>query len=114
KLEISADKVLAELAKMGFSNISDFIRVQKDGSAYVDLSAMTREQAAAIQQITVDEYTEGRGEAAREVKRVRIHLADKNRSLELLGKHLKLFTDPDQDKPTRIEVVIQHVGGDRK
>ena len=48
---------------------------------------------AAIQQVTVDEFVDGRGKNVREVKHTRLKLADKNRSLELLGKHLKLFTE---------------------
>ena len=114
KLDLSAEKVLGELSKMGFANMFDYVSLDENGDVHVDLSKLKRDQAAAIHEITVDEYMEGRGEGARVVKRVRLHLADKNRSLELLGKHLKLFTDPDQDKPTRIEVVIQHVGGDGK
>ena len=91
KLDLSAEKVLSELAKMGFANLSDYIRTTKEGDAYIDLSELTREQVAAIQEITVDEYVEGRGKDSREVKRVRLKLADKNRSLELLGRYLKLF-----------------------
>ncbi len=92
KQEISAEKVLAELSKMGFSNLLDYMSVES-GEAYLDLSKMTREQAAAMQEITVDEYTDGRGDGARQVKRTRFKLADKARSLELLGKYLKLFAD---------------------
>jgi phage terminase small subunit len=92
KLGLTAESVLSELGRMAFSNMLDYVTVQ-GGDAYVDLSKLTREQAAAIQEITVDEYTEGRGEQARQVKRPRFKLADKRGSLELLGKHLKLFTD---------------------
>jgi len=92
KLGLSADRILEELGRMAFSNMLDYVTVQ-NGAAYVDLSKLTREQAAAIQEITVDEYTEGRGEQARQVKRTRFKLADKRGSLELLGRHLKIFTD---------------------
>ena len=93
KLDLSAEKVLSELSSMGFSNMLDYIKTTEEGSAYVDLSNLTREQAAAIPEITVDEYVEGKGKHARKVKRTRLKLVDKIRSLELLGKHLKLFTE---------------------
>jgi phage terminase small subunit len=93
RTEITAARVLEELGKLGFANMLDYVTVQGDGSAYVDLSALTREQAAAIQEITVDEYMEGRGEFARPVKRTKVKLADKRGALELLGRHLKMFIE---------------------
>lgn len=92
KLDLSAEKVLSELARMGFANFCDYLRTTEEGDTSVDLSMLTREQAAAIQEVIVDEYMEGRGKKARKVKRTRVKLADKNRSLELLGKYLKMFT----------------------
>ena len=93
KLDLSAEVVLDELKKMGLSNMMDYIETTADGGAVVDLSALTRDHAAAVQEVTVDTYMDGKGEDAREVKRIKFKLADKNRSLELLGKHLKLFTE---------------------
>ena len=93
KLEISADKVLGELAKMGFSNMLDYMRADEDPEFRLDFSKLTREQAAAIQEYTVD-ATGGTGDGERkQVMRTRFKLADKARSLELLGKYLKLFAD---------------------
>ena len=93
KLEISADKVLGELAKMGFSNMLDYMRADEDGEFRLDFSKLTREQAAAIQEYTVD-ATGGTGDGERkQVMRTRFKLADKARSLELLGKYLKLFVE---------------------
>jgi len=92
KLGSTAEKVLGELMRLGFSNISDYITIQ-GGDAYVDLSELTREQAAAIQAIEVETYVEGNGKDAKTVKRTKFKLVDKTRSLDLLGKHLKLFTD---------------------
>jgi phage terminase small subunit len=93
KLDLSAHKVLRELMHMGFANMLDYITPQPDGTAYVDLSKLTRDQAAAIQEVTVDEWTEGRGDAARTIQRVKFKLGDKRGSLELLGRYLKMFTD---------------------
>ena len=44
-----------------------------------------------MQEITVDEYMDGSSPDARPVKRIRFKLTDKVRSLELLGRYLKLF-----------------------
>ena len=95
KLDLDAEKVLSELSRMGFSNILDYVKVTKEGDAYVDLSNLTREQVAAIQEVTVKEYREGKGKGkdARKVKRTRLKLVDKIRSLGLLGRHLKLFAE---------------------
>jgi phage terminase small subunit len=97
RLNISADAVLQELAKIAFANMMDYVTIQ-EGEAYVDLSKVTREQAAAIQEITAETYVDGykgKGEEKKPivVKRTRFKLADKRASLELLGKHLKLFTE---------------------
>lgn len=97
RLNISADAVVQELARIAFANMMDYVTVQ-GGDAYVDLSRVTREQAAAIQEITSETYVdgyEGKGEEKKPivVKRTKFKLGDKRASLELLGKHLKLFTD---------------------
>ena len=91
RTEITVARVLDELAKIGFANMHDFIRTTEDGVAYTDLSQLTRDEAAAISEIIVDEYKEGRGEDARDVRKVRIKLHDKQAALEKLGKHLGMF-----------------------
>jgi phage terminase small subunit len=54
-LKVTQDQVVREFAKLAFVNMQDFITVQADGSAYTDLSKLTRDQAVAIQEITVDQ-----------------------------------------------------------
>lgn len=94
KAAITKADVLAELAKIGFANMLDYVKVQEGtGDAYVDLSKLTRDTAAAIQEVTVEEYTEGRGESARDVKRVKFKLADKKGALVDIGKHLGMFIE---------------------
>lgn len=93
KLDITAERVLRELALLGFANMEDYMRVGSDGDPYLDFSALSRDQAAALQEVTVEDFKEGRGEDARDVRRVKFKLADKRAALVDLGKHLKLFTE---------------------
>jgi phage terminase small subunit len=90
---ITRTRVVHELALIGFANMLDYITPQPDGTAYVDLSQLTRDQAAAIGEVTVEEYIEGRGEDARDVKRVKFKLSDKQGALEKLGKVLGMFRE---------------------
>ena len=89
----SPDRVLRELCLIGFSNMADFVVAYEDGTATLDFSNMSRDQAAAIQEFVVDEYMDGRGEDARPVKRTRFKLADKKGALVEIGRHLGMFTD---------------------
>jgi phage terminase small subunit len=43
--------------------------------------------------MTVDDFVDGRGEDARDVRRVRFKLADKRSALVNLARHLSLFKD---------------------
>jgi phage terminase small subunit len=97
KLEITAEKVLGRIERNADANMYDYIRILESGEAVVDLSALTREQAYSIQEITVDETAGGSGDGVRErVKRTRFRLKDTLGANELLGRYLKLWTDKVQ------------------
>lgn len=115
KIEINALCVLQEIARCAFANMGDYITVNAAGDAYIDLSKLTREQSSAIQEITVDVYTEGRGEEAREVKRTKLKLVPKTPALEMLGRHLLLFKEREEAAAAggnKIEIVIRSVAGE--
>jgi phage terminase small subunit len=90
---VEATRVLHELAKLAFANMADYMRVGPGGDPVLDFSKLTRDQAAALVEVTVEDYVDGRGEDARQVRRVKFKLASKLVALELLGKHLGLFKD---------------------
>lgn len=56
RTQITADRVLEELAKLGFSNMLDYLRISDEDDPFVDLSQMSREQAAAVQEVTVEDF----------------------------------------------------------
>lgn len=93
KLEVTAERVIAELALLGFANIQDFMKAGTNGEPYLDFSGLTRDQAAALAEVTVEDFVDGRGEDARDVKRVKFKLWDKRQALVDLGKHLGLFVE---------------------
>lgn len=116
------DEVLIELARLAFSNMEDFTRRTPDGELVADFSKATREQMAAVQEITSEVYMEGSGEDAERVKRTKFKLADKRGPLTDLCKHLGGFIerfaavnpdgtaverDPtDNDLPRRIAFIL--------
>jgi phage terminase small subunit len=93
KLEITADRVLEELGRIGFANMADYMRSNADGDPYLDFSGLTREQAAALAEVTVEDFKDGRGDDARDVRRVKFNLADKRAALVDVGRHLGMFKD---------------------
>jgi len=93
RLEITQERVVAELARIGFANMLDYMTIGVDGDAFVDLSGLTEDQAAAISEIVVEDFKDGRGKDARDVRKVKFKLHDKKAALLQLGKHLGMFKD---------------------
>ena len=87
RTELTIDRVVLELAKIAFSDMAHYVRF--DGAtAYTDFSAMPPGATAAISEIVVDEFTDGRGDGARDVKRTKFKLHGKQAALDALLKHL--------------------------
>lgn len=91
KAGVTIERVVAEIEKVAFANTGDYYRTTPDGDPYVYLAELTREQQAALSEITVEDYKEGRGEDARDVRKVRFKLHDKLAALRMLGEHLGAF-----------------------
>lgn len=84
RTEINQDKVLKELACLGHSNIKDYIKHAADGFIqFKDIDKISEEDAKAIESIKVN-YKEGR---------IEFKLHSKTRTLDMIGRHLGIFTD---------------------
>ncbi len=74
---VSRERNVAELARMAYANVADYTRL--DGSDRItDLSEATRDQLAAVQEITVEYLTDGR-------RRIRVKLHDKKAAIAELN-----------------------------
>lgn len=111
RTEVTQDRVVAELAKIGFANMKNYMRSRSDGDPYLDFSALTDDQAAALAEVTVDDYVDGRGENSRAVKRVKFKLHDKRAALVDLGRHLGIFTDKvEHSGALTLEGLLEKIG----
>lgn len=98
KFEVTREMIIAEQMKIGFANMGDYARIHGD-ALVTDFSKTTRDQLAAVQEITTEVYMEGKGEDAQPVKKIKFKLADKGRALEYLGRQFGL---------SNVNVKIEH------
>ena len=78
---VSADRVVRELARIAFADVTDVM----DLAASDVREDIGRDDSAALAKIKRKRTSDG--------VECEIHMHDKNRALELLGKHLGLFTE---------------------
>ncbi len=85
RLEIDADRVVQEFAKVGFANAGDYFDWGPDGITVRSKDDLTPEQQAAVAEVS-ETTTEHGGT-------IRVKLHNKLDALEKLGRHLGLFKD---------------------
>jgi phage terminase small subunit len=87
---ITAERVLHELALIGFANPDDYFIWSDDGVTVKPSDMLTRDQMAAVCQV---EETRLRGE-----RTIKVRMADKQKALDLLGKHFSMWGAPSADQ----------------
>lgn len=94
RTEITADRVLQELAHVAFANTTDFVKLSGGRVFLTDTDDLSRDQTAALS--TIKEGRDG----------VEVRLHDKIRALELLGKHLGIFEKPEEQDAGGVKVSL--------
>ncbi len=104
RTEITQDRVLQELAAIAFARVTDYAEV-KDGQAIIkDTGNLDEQQARAIAGIKEGKFG------------VEVKLNDKEKALELLGRHLGMFKDKvevsglDEEK-NKLEDILNQIRG---
>lgn len=99
RMMITAEMVKAEIGKVAFASLKKYTALDASGSPIVgDWNDLTDDDWAALAEITSETYTEGRGEDAREVKRVKYKTHPKLEALEKLAKILGMYA------PEKLEI----------
>ncbi len=93
RTEITADRVLQEYATVAFTDMAHYLQLTADGGAYLDFSAIPEGGTRAISEIIQEEYMEGRGEDARQIRRTKFKLHSKLGALDSIARHLGMFVD---------------------
>lgn len=91
KIEVTQERIVQELAAMGFANMADYMVVGDDGVPAPNYAAMTRAQWAAVQEVIVEDEDAPVAKGRTRKKRARLKLADKEKSLTKLGDHLGMW-----------------------
>lgn len=88
RTQVTADMVVKELAKIGFSNMRKFASWSKDGVSLIDSETLDEDDAACVQEVS-QTITEAGGS-------IKFKLHDKKSALDSLGKHLGMFVEKIQ------------------
>lgn len=105
RTEITADNVLRELGRIGFSDMRRFTAWGPNGIRLKDYSELTDDEAAAVAEVS-QTVTEAGGS-------LKFKLHDKRAALVDLGKHLGMFTEK-LDINTNVRFIIDGLEPEKK
>jgi len=124
RTEITQDMVITELAKIAFSDATDYsqvVKYKKQRPVYDEngrLSEVIEEEVTDVEITLTKDLSENKRAAIAGVKMnkegIEVKLHDKTRALELLGKHLGMFNRVDlnvggqEDNPLEVNVQAEH------
>lgn len=101
KSRITSETVLAEIAKLSFSNVQSLF---DDQGRLLPVHMLPADVAASVSSVKVTTKTAPGGEPTDVDFVTEVKFWDKRGSLELLGKHLKLFNDVgSKENPLHID-----------
>lgn len=91
KFELNEEWVIIRLMAIANADVGAILlKLQENDYA---LSCLSKDESYAIQEFITEEFTEGRGANAREIKRIKIKPADRKSALDSLARRLGLFQD---------------------
>lgn len=105
RMEITQDRVLEEVAAIAFARATDYAEVKGECVRIKDTDSLTDQQIKAIAGIKEGKFG------------IELKLNDKEKALELLGRHLGMFKDKVEvsgleDEKKKLDDILQQMRGD--
>jgi phage terminase small subunit len=116
RTEITADMVLKEYAKLGFSNITDYLKVEE---REMTTESGTMAMYKTIDIFETDKIDRSKLDAVAEIKQTKegisIKLHDKKGALDSIARHLGMFTEKVKIEGTiSVEKMIEAIKNERR
>jgi phage terminase small subunit len=112
RTEITQDRVLQELARIGFADIRQLFEWDEEAAAFVPSRDLTEDQAAAISEIQAETTTtrDRAGTTVDTTVKLKLKTYDKLGALEKIGKHLGMFVDRIEHSGELPALVVRREG----
>lgn len=96
RTEITADRVVQEMAKIGFASMRQFISIDADGQPQINLTDTEADALDALSEVSTETVLEG--EDGTRVRKTKIKLHDKLRALQALAEHTGVYDKRDKNQ----------------
>lgn len=107
KAGVTAEMVVAELAKIGFADVRDFL---DEDNAVKDLTSLPRELTAAVESVQTDIRHDG-GKSEGYTEKVKFKLHSKIAALDKLCLHLGLYERDNEQRSPKTLIIFQDAQG---
>lgn len=122
KVEKGLEDVIREMWKIGDANMANYLNVDDEGNARVDLSEVSKEEWAAVSEVTVDEQliagkTDKEGNEIKPTilnRKTKLKLHDKKSVLMPLGQHyggFKQNTKVEHSGSVTVAQMLEEIDG---
>ena len=110
KLEITAERIEAELAKVAFGSMRRFITINADGMPVIDLTDTPDDDLDALAEVSTETVLEGQGSDDKShVRKTRIKLHSKLDALEKLAQRHGFYKARDADRANAIAQIFEGI-----
>jgi len=108
--DVTAERVIKELAKIGFSDIRDYLGTDNEIG---DISTLEPELTAAVESVQSD-IRHDSGDSRGYTEKVKLKLHSKLSALDMLAKHLGLFEADNTQRNTGDTFIVTFIDAEKK